>query len=110
MAPTWSWRRSAMPWRHSGARSNPWTMSPSSASAGIAPDAGADARPRGISMTETIDRAFRDLDGRIAGDVVLPDDAAWATAKHAWNLAVDQRPVAIVYPESADDVAATVRF
>ena len=61
-------------------------------------------------MTETIDRAFHDLGDRIAGDVVVPDDAAWATAKHAWNLAVDQRPVAIVYPESTDDVVATVRF
>src|SRR5262245_59135418 len=53
---------------------------------------------------------LRDLGERIVGDVVLPDDAAWPTAKHAWNLAVDQRPVAIVYPESAQDIAATVRF
>lgn len=61
-------------------------------------------------MIEDRETAFRELGERIAGDVVLPDDAAWATAKHAWNLAVDQRPVAIVYPESADDVVATVRF
>ena len=37
-------------------------------------------------------------------------DATWDTARQAWNLAVDQRPVAVVYPESADDVVATVRF
>ena len=49
-----------------------------------------------------------DLRGRIAGDVVLPGDPTWDTARQAWNLAVDQRPVAVVYPESADDVAATV--
>jgi FAD/FMN-containing dehydrogenase len=61
-------------------------------------------------MIEDLDTGIRGLGKRIAGDVVLPDDAAWATAKHAWNLAVDQRPVAIVYPESADDVVATVRF
>ena len=34
----------------------------------------------------------------------------WDAARQAWNLAVDQRPVAVVYPESADDVATTVRF
>ena len=39
-----------------------------------------------------------------------PADATWDTARQAWNLAVDQRPVAVVYPESADDVVATVRF
>ena len=52
----------------------------------------------------------RDLRDRIDGDVVLPDDPTWDTARQAWNLAVDQRPVAVVYPQSADDVAATVRL
>ncbi len=49
-----------------------------------------------------------DLRDRIAGDLVLPGDETWDTARQAWNLAVDQRPVAVVYPESADDVAAAV--
>ena len=53
---------------------------------------------------------LRGLAGRIAGDVVLPGDETWDAARQAWNLAVDQRPVAVVYPESADDVATTVRF
>jgi len=49
----------------------------------------------------TIDDAgLRDLGERIAGDVVLPGDEAWDAARQAWNLAVDQRPVAVVYPES----------
>jgi len=61
-------------------------------------------------VTEAIDKRLRDLGDRIAGGVLLPDDAAWATAKHAWNLAVDQRPVAIVYPESEADIVGTVRF
>ena len=47
---------------------------------------------------------LRELGDRLAGDVVLPGDEAWDTARQAWNLAVDQRPVAVVYPESADDV------
>jgi FAD/FMN-containing dehydrogenase len=51
---------------------------------------------------------LRNLRDHIGGDVVLPGDPIWDTARRAWNLAVDQRPVAVVYPESADDVAATV--
>jgi FAD/FMN-containing dehydrogenase len=61
-------------------------------------------------MTMTVDDAgLRDLGERLTGDVVLPGDEAWDTARQAWNLAVDQRPMAVVYPESADDVVATVR-
>jgi len=53
---------------------------------------------------------FRALADRLAGEVILPADAAWDTARQAWNLAVDQRPAAVVYPHTADDVAATVGF
>ena len=53
---------------------------------------------------------LRELDDRLHGAVVLPGDEPWETARQAWNLAVDQRPVAIVYPESTDDVVATVGF
>ena len=53
---------------------------------------------------------FRTLGSRLTGDVVVPDDAGWDEARQAWNLAVDQRPVAVVLPESADDVVATVEF
>ena len=53
---------------------------------------------------------LRDLGDRLDGDVVLPGDDAWGGARQAWNLAVDQRPVAVVYPASADDVVTTVRF
>jgi FAD/FMN-containing dehydrogenase len=51
-----------------------------------------------------------DLRDRLVGDVVLPDDEAWDRARQAWNLTVDQRPVAIAYPASAADVQAAVRF
>ena len=44
------------------------------------------------------------------GKVVLPDDARFNDARRAFNLAVDQRPSAIVYPESAHDAAAVVRW
>jgi hypothetical protein len=53
---------------------------------------------------------LRDLGGQIKRDLVLPGDEAWDTARQSWNLAVDQRPVAIVYPESADDVVTIVKM
>lgn len=46
----------------------------------------------------------------IAGRVATPADSDWDQARIAWNLAADQRPDAIVFAESADDVAAAVRF
>jgi FAD/FMN-containing dehydrogenase len=56
-----------------------------------------------------VDR-MRRLGDDLAGDVVIPGDDDWDAARQAWNLAVDQRPVAVVLPESADDVVATVAF
>jgi FAD/FMN-containing dehydrogenase len=52
----------------------------------------------------------RRLGEALAGDVVLPGDDGWDEARRAWNLSVEQRPVAVVLPESADDIAATVVF
>jgi FAD/FMN-containing dehydrogenase len=51
-----------------------------------------------------------DLGDRFAGQVILAGDEAWEGARQAWNLAVEQRPVAVLRPASADDVAAAVRF
>jgi FAD/FMN-containing dehydrogenase len=42
--------------------------------------------------------------------LVLPHDPEWNEARRAWNLAVDQQPAAVALPESADDVAAVVRW
>ena len=53
---------------------------------------------------------LRALGARLAGDVVVPGDDGWDEARQAWNLAVEQRPLAVVYPASADDVVATVAF
>jgi hypothetical protein len=47
---------------------------------------------------------------KIDGRVATPADADWDQARAAWNLAVDQNPVAVALVESADDVAATVSF
>ena len=53
---------------------------------------------------------LRGLADDFAGDVIVPGDDSWDAARQAWNLAVDQRPVAVVLPESAEDIVATVRF
>ena len=54
--------------------------------------------------------SLRDLGPRLTGEVVLPGDASWDVDRQVWNLAVDQRPMGIVWPRTADDVVATVRF
>jgi FAD/FMN-containing dehydrogenase len=51
---------------------------------------------------------LEDLRDRLTGEVVLPGDGGWDAARQAWNLSVDQRPVAVVFPEAAEDVAAVV--
>ena len=47
---------------------------------------------------------------RLAGIVVTPADPAWDEARQAWNLCVDQRPVAVAVPEDAAGVATVVAF
>jgi hypothetical protein len=46
----------------------------------------------------------------IAGRVATASDPDWDEARQAWNLAADQRPEAVAFVESADDVAKTIRF
>ena len=50
------------------------------------------------------------LSERLAGRMILAGAEGWELARHAWNLAVDQRPKAVVLPESAEDVLAVVEF
>jgi FAD binding domain/Berberine and berberine like len=59
-----------------------------------------------IAPTRTLERSVTALTGR----VVLPEHANWDQARLAWNLAVDQQPAAIVFPESAEDVSAAVEL
>jgi hypothetical protein len=47
---------------------------------------------------------------RPAPIITTPGDPGWDEARKAWNLAVDQRPAAVATPETAQDVAAAVRF
>ncbi len=47
---------------------------------------------------------------RCDGLVVTPDDAGWDQARQAWNLVVDQRPAAVVVPETPADVVEVMAF
>jgi hypothetical protein len=44
------------------------------------------------------------------GTIVLPGHARFDEARLAWNLAVDQRPAAVAFPNTAHDVAAAIRL
>jgi FAD binding domain len=53
---------------------------------------------------DPLDALATDLDGTL----VRPGEPGWDEARAAWHLDVDQRPAAVVVPESVRDVVATV--
>ncbi|PRY69111.1 FAD/FMN-containing dehydrogenase [Glaciihabitans tibetensis] len=53
---------------------------------------------------------LEELDFDLVGTLVTPNDAGWDAARTVWNLAADQRPVAVVFAEDAADISAVVRF
>src|SRR3954468_8655254 len=53
---------------------------------------------------------LRTLRALSSGDVVSPADRGYAEARAAWNLAADQRPAAVVFPENSTDVAFAVAY
>jgi FAD/FMN-containing dehydrogenase len=55
-----------------------------------------------IAATETLDL--------IRPALIEPGDATYDAARQAWNLAVDQRPAAVAFPEDEAGVAAVVRY
>jgi FAD/FMN-containing dehydrogenase len=50
------------------------------------------------------------LRASVAGDVFVPGEHGYDHARQAWNLFADQQPAAVVFAESAADVARTVKF
>lgn len=49
------------------------------------------------------------LRARLRGDLFLPEEPGWDSARQGWQLLVDQRPAAIVFAADVDDVVTTVR-
>jgi FAD/FMN-containing dehydrogenase len=50
------------------------------------------------------------LSSALPGKVMIPKDVGFDEARRAWNLAIDQRPAAVPFPESPQDVEAAVLF
>ena len=46
----------------------------------------------------------------LAGRIVQPGDPNWDEARSAWNLAVDQQPALVVFPESPEDAVAALEL
>ena len=61
-----------------------------------------------VSSRESLD-ALDALGARIDGHVSVPGQPGWDEARTAWNLAVDQRPVAVVVAGSVGDIVEAVR-
>ncbi|WP_062293629.1 FAD-binding oxidoreductase [Demequina phytophila] len=58
----------------------------------------------------TLDAAVDDLAALLDGAVIRPADPDWDAARAAWQLGVDQRPVAVVLARSEADIARTLRL
>ena len=56
------------------------------------------------SIRSTLDR------WHLTGPSVVPGEPAWDAARQAWNLAVDQQPMAVVFPRTVADVTAVVEI
>jgi hypothetical protein len=54
--------------------------------------------------------SIQNLKNRISGRVLTPEDAEYENARRGWNLNIDQRPAAILLPQTTQDVAAGVTF
>jgi FAD/FMN-containing dehydrogenase len=63
-----------------------------------------------MNTSNVMARTAEALRAAIAGDVFVPGDRGYDPARRAWNLAVDERPAAVVVAESAADVVQAVRF
>jgi len=61
-----------------------------------------------MSTSATFTRPVGHLDVSLDGKVVLPGDGRFDEARRAWNLAIDQRPAAVIFPASPAVVAAAV--
>jgi FAD binding domain-containing protein len=63
-----------------------------------------------MSASAAFTRPVGHLGASLDSKVVLPGDERFDEARRAWNLAIDQRPAPVIFPESATAVAATVGY
>jgi FAD binding domain/Berberine and berberine like len=63
-----------------------------------------------MSISAAVTRRATLPDHRPDDKVVRPDDARYDDVRRAWNLAIEQQPAAIAFPETAAEVTAAVRY
>ncbi len=63
-----------------------------------------------MSTRRSLSSQASQLSAELRGELVLPRQQRFDEARLAFNLAANQRPAAVVFAESAHDVAAAVRF
>ncbi len=56
------------------------------------------------------ERHLAEVRGRLDGRIVLPTDHGWDAARQAWNLAADQHPALVAFPETTDEIVDVVAF
>jgi FAD/FMN-containing dehydrogenase len=54
--------------------------------------------------------ALADLRKAFDGEIIVPADSAYESARHSWNGMVDKYPAVVVQPRGTADVAAAIRF
>jgi FAD/FMN-containing dehydrogenase len=65
----------------------------------------------GAGTETSLERAaVNELAESLAGELLLPQDAAYDSARRVWNGMIDRRPALIVQCRTADDVANAVSF
>lgn len=52
--------------------------------------------------------ALEALKEQLPGTLLLPGDDGYESARHPWNLSIDQRPVAVEIPADVDDLRALI--
>ena len=55
-------------------------------------------------------KALRALTDTFAGQIVLPGDPEYDSARAVWNGMIDRRPAIVVRPSGAADVIAAIGF
>jgi hypothetical protein len=55
-------------------------------------------------------KAVRTLAETFGGELVLPGDADYESARAVWNGMIDRRPAVVARPAAVDDVATAIRF
>jgi FAD binding domain-containing protein len=63
-----------------------------------------------MSTYPTITRRPNKPAAMLDGKIVIPQHPRFDPARQAWNLAIDQRPAAVVFPETPEDVVAAIQF